>query len=209
MNPHILKAVELMAHLSGSSVEEILSPSRSYPLSYLRYCIFWQLWNEDCVQWTQQRIANEFKMNHATVCHGIQKINDVIRFRTSYRKVGEIQEKFNKLYKGIEMKKIYLSAPIGNVKSDEKRYQERYNFFKEKEKHYTELGYYVVNPMDNGLSRDADDFANMKKDYELINSCDAILLLENWNRSAGCHSELTYAISIGKEVYIEKALTLE
>lgn len=195
--------VGLMAEASGYSQEQILSRSRSFPLCYMRFFIFWQLSKEG---WTSSRIGKQFGMNHATVLHGIAKVDEMLRFSASYKNLIEILNKFIRLYKN--MKTIYLSAPIGDI-TQEQRYQERYAFFKEKEKYYTDLGFYVLNPMDNGLPRDASIYEQMDKDYQLIRASDAIILLENWNRSAGCHSELTYAISIGKDIFIDQALTIE
>lgn len=195
--------VRLMAKASGHSEEQITSRSRSYPLSYMRFFIFWQLSKEG---WSHSKIGAQFAVDHATVHHGIVKVNEMTSFIASYKDLIEIREKFERLYKN--MKTIYLSAPIGDI-SQEQRYQERYAFFKEKEKYYTGLGFYVLNPMDNGLPRDASIYEQMDKDYQLIRSSDAVVLLENWNRSAGCHSELTYAISIGKDIFIDQSLTIE
>lgn len=197
--------VALMAKASENkySAELIKSRSRSYPICYLRFFIFWQLSKED---WSHSKIGAQFGVDHSTVHHGIVKVNEITSFPAGYKDLIEIRNKFERLYKN--MKTIYLSAPIGDI-SQEQRYQERYAFFKEKEKYYTDLGFYVLNPMDNGLPRDASIYEQMDKDYQLIRSSDAVVLLEGWNRSAGCHSELTYAISIGKDIFIDQALTIE
>jgi nucleoside 2-deoxyribosyltransferase len=38
-------------------------------------------------------------------------------------------------------------------------------------------------------------------DFAAIRSCDAILLLENWDTSKGAKTELLHALSLGKIVY--------
>lgn len=203
MDDIVARMVKMAAKASKYSEEEILSHSRAYPLCYMRFIIFWQL---SRMGWTHVRIGEQFGLNHATVYHGIMRVNEMISCRPAYKELNEIKDKFERLYKN--MKTIYLSAPIGDISKDE-RYKERYAFFKKKEKYYTELGFHVLNPMDNGLPRDASIYEQMHKDYRLIDESDAVVLLENWNRSAGSHSELIYAISIGKDILIDKALTVE
>lgn len=102
---------------------------------------------------------------------------------------------------------IYLSAPIGDVTNDE-RYNERYEFFNKKEEYYRSMGYGVLNPM-KAVPRGVNIHRAMGIDYKLIDTADGILMLENWNYSAGCTNELLYATSVGKEVYFEKTLSLE
>jgi len=206
MKERVQKMVSLMANVSGYTEQEIICHSRSYPLCYLRYCIFWQLAQEG---WTRTAIGQEFNMDHSSVSYGIGKIEHILKIKATYDELFDLFSQFKqKLMIQNKMKRIYMSAPIGDVTNDE-RYKERYDFFKSKEEHYTKLGYVMVNPMDNGLDRFATIYEQMDRDLELLRGCDAILLLENWNRSAGCHTELVNAMACGKEVYIEKAMTLE
>lgn len=104
----------------------------------------------------------------------------------------------------VKIFKVYISAPIGSgVKTNPEKYKERFDFFESKERFYRERGFEVLNPMKNGVEPMAEDVVHMDADYQLIRKCDIIVMLEGWNRSAGCWAELHYALSIGKEVYLE------
>ena len=115
-----------------------------------------------------------------------------------------MQFKTNSDMGDVKVLKVYISAPIGGgVKTNPDKYKERFDFFESKEQYYRGRGFEVLNPMKNGVDPMAEDVVHMDADYQLIRKCDIIVMLEGWNRSAGCWAELHYALSIGKEVYLE------
>lgn len=102
---------------------------------------------------------------------------------------------------GEENKKIYVSLPISGYDLDERREAARRavdalvaNGYKREN---------IMNPMENGLPADAGTFAHMRRDFEILLRCDAIIFLDRWNHSAGCLTELHVATAIGLEVYFE------
>ena len=65
-------------------------------------------------------------------------------------------------------------------------------------------GYEPVNPMKNGLPDDAPYEEHMKRDLEMLAECDAIYLLNGWERSNGCRIEFNEAVRFGKKITYEK-----
>lgn len=206
MNKRVETMVNLMAAISGYTAERIMAPTRKFPICYLRYCIYYALAKEG---WSTNRIGKEFGKDHSSITHGISRVRDLETAGNTYGDIFEYCKSFIKRIKiQTDMKKIYISGPIGG-RLDAKKREERYAWFKDKENYYKNLGYEIANPMDNGLPADATEAQHMDADFQMIRECDAILMLEGWNRSGGCKTELDYAMAIGKEVYVEKAQTLE
>ena len=100
-------------------------------------------------------------------------------------------------------KVIYLSAPISGYDLDERR-----AMFQRKEDELVKRGYTVLNPMKNGLDASEPTTHHMKRDIVMLLQADAILLLTNWNRSAGCLTELHVATAIGLEVLFDDIYTI-
>lgn len=96
------------------------------------------------------------------------------------------------------VRRVYLSAPISGYDLAERKHT-----FAAMEKKLRVRGYDVCNPMgtqwESGLT--AHDY--MRKDIEMLLTCDAIMLMDGWNKSAGCHTELCVAIAIGIEIWFE------
>ena len=101
-------------------------------------------------------------------------------------------------------KRVYISAPISGYDLEERR-----KTFADMEQRLTAKGYEVCNPMKNGLPDESPTQAHMKRDIEMLLTCDAILLLNGWNRSAGCKCELDVAVAIGLDVYFEAVETIK
>lgn len=95
-------------------------------------------------------------------------------------------------------KVVYLSAPISGYDINE-----RYETFERVENELKKLGYKVLSPMKNGLSHDEPTSHHMKRDIIMLLQADAIFLMKNWNRSAGCLTKLHVATACGLEVWFE------
>ena len=90
--------------------------------------------------------------------------------------------------------KIYIAGAITNNPNYEKQ-------FAEAEKNLTEQGHAVINPVKN-LGFDYKDYIDMGL-CELM-KCEAIYLLNGWNKSRGAFLERVYAITTGMKIYEEK-----
>ena len=102
---------------------------------------------------------------------------------------------------GNKNKKIYISLPISGYDLNERR--QTAEAAKER---LVAAGYEpqnIMNPMANGLPAYAATTAHMKRDFEMLLQCDAILFLDRWNHSAGCLTELHVATAIGLDIFFE------
>lgn len=93
--------------------------------------------------------------------------------------------------------KIYLSLPISGYDINERRATAE-----SKKRELESLGFEVVNPLDNGLPDDAGTHAHMRRDFEMLLGCDAIFMMKDWLRSAGCKVEFDVATASGLDVYM-------
>ena len=96
------------------------------------------------------------------------------------------------------MKKIYISGPISGYS-----YEERQQYFAKVQEILELVGYEVKNPLDNGLPSDSTTHQHMREDLKMLLECDEIFLLQDWNRSAGCQTELNVAVAAGMKVIFE------
>ena len=96
-------------------------------------------------------------------------------------------------------KRIYLSLPISGYDIAERRATAL-----AKKEELEKSGWSVVNPLENGLPVDAGTRTHMKRDIELLLTCDAIYLMGRWNHSAGCQTEFLVATAIGLEFFFEE-----
>lgn len=100
------------------------------------------------------------------------------------------------------MKRVYISGPISGHDIEERRKE-----FKRIQTHlercYHDLE--VVNPMENGLPAEATTHEHMKRDIELLMTCDIIFMMRKWTHSKGCKVEFDVATAIGLPVFFEEA----
>ena len=97
-------------------------------------------------------------------------------------------------------KRIYISGPISGHDIDVRR-----KSFKEIQEHLEAQGYEVVNPMENGLPAEATPREHMKRDIELLMTCDFIYMMRRWTHSKGCKVEFDVATAIGLPVFFEES----
>lgn len=98
------------------------------------------------------------------------------------------------------MKKIYISGPISGHDIEERR-----KAFKETQEFLETQGYQVENPMENGLPDEATTNDHMKRDIELLLTCDYIYMMRRWTHSKGCKVEFDVATAIGLPIIFEEA----
>lgn len=68
------------------------------------------------------------------------------------------------------------------------------------------IGLEPVNPLDNGLDRNESWENHMIKDIEILLSCDAVLMLDNWVDSRGARIEKVVAEESGKILLFESVI---
>lgn len=100
---------------------------------------------------------------------------------------------------GAGIKRIYLSGPISGHDL-----KERQQAFAETQQRLESVGWEVVNPMRNGLPADSPTHQHMKRDFELLLTCDTIYMMRRWLHSAGCKLEFDVATAIGLPVIFEE-----
>lgn len=98
------------------------------------------------------------------------------------------------------MKKIYISGPISGLP-----FETVERNFNDAEIRLQEQGHEVVNPLDNGLTKDHSWTEHMRADLKLLLDCDAIYLLKGYQDSKGAMIEYDLARLLHFEV-IEQVL---
>lgn len=87
--------------------------------------------------------------------------------------------------------KVYISGPISGLP-----FEEVEKNFNSMENSIQDMGHTAVNPLNNGLPRDASWDDHMKADIKLMMECDTIYLLENWRQSRGALIEFDLAVKL-------------
>lgn len=100
--------------------------------------------------------------------------------------------------------KIYLSGKITGLPQQEAREK-----FADGQALLEEIGLEAVNPMEKGLSNELSWEQHMVKDIELLFSCDAIFMMDNWIDSKGAQIEYDIANRLGMEIYFESKIRHE
>lgn len=65
----------------------------------------------------------------------------------------------------------------------------------------SDLGHHPVNPIDNGLPRDATWAEHMRADLATLRRCDGVCMLRGWERSRGAQIERRAALKRGMPIY--------
>lgn len=94
--------------------------------------------------------------------------------------------------------RIYISGKISGLP-----YKEVEQRFEDAEALLTELGFEVINPLKNGLAAHEEWIKHLCKDIELLHSCDAIYMMDNWVTSTGADIEHYIAVRTKKDILYE------
>ena len=95
-------------------------------------------------------------------------------------------------------RKVYLSGPISGYD-----YEERRITFGLWNTVMRAHGFEPVNPMENGVPKDAPSEEHMRVDLMMLLKCDCIMMLKGWERSLGARLEHEVALSCGMRVMNE------
>lgn len=93
--------------------------------------------------------------------------------------------------------KIYISGKISGLPN----YAEK---FAAAEAELTEQGYDVINPLNNGVASGEPWHVQMKADIRLLLNCDAIFMLDNWEKSIGAVLEHDLAFYLGLSITYQR-----
>lgn len=103
--------------------------------------------------------------------------------------------------------KVYISGKISGLPMEEVREK-----FAHAEELLLKTGFEVVNPLKNGLAPEDAWIRHLAKDLELLHSCDAIYMLDDWHESKGAQHEHDFALREGKcildESYTKASIVL-
>lgn len=69
-------------------------------------------------------------------------------------------------------------------------------------------GWEAFNPCQNGLPLDAPVGEHMRRDLVELTRCRAIYMMDGWQRSAECRTELMAAMAMGLDVYFQSSMGL-
>lgn len=98
------------------------------------------------------------------------------------------------------LQRIYISGPISHHDLEQRR-----KAFKEVESMLRKQGYEPINPMENGLPDEATTSEHMKRDIEMLMTCDMIYMMRRWTHSKGCKVEFDVATAIGLPILFEES----
>ena len=75
--------------------------------------------------------------------------------------------------------------------------------FRQAEQQIRAFGHEPVNPLDNGVDKEASWNEHFVADVALLLECDAIYLLKDWEASKGARIEATIAEECGLEIIFQ------
>jgi hypothetical protein len=96
------------------------------------------------------------------------------------------------------MKRIYISGPMSGLP------ELNFPAFAAESARLRALGYEVVNPAELSLEPGAGWHECLRADLKALLDCDALALLDGWQRSAGAHLEMHVAHRVGMEIVISR-----
>lgn len=169
--------------------ENNLMRRRNYPVPLYRAMIYAEMRRNGE---SLPSIARQSGYNHATVIHGIRKLREALQCGNC----TEVSDTFKEYVKRLgpsgiradvdRTKTLYLSGRISGETFDALYHK----FYGAKDK-LESMGYAVVNPLDNGLSITAPHAKQLRKDLELLEKCNVLVLLNGTAKaSAGMKAEM-------------------
>jgi hypothetical protein len=96
------------------------------------------------------------------------------------------------------MKKIYISGRISGLPFTEVKQK-----FQEGQEFLEDLGFEVINPINNGLTESHTWEQHMVRDVELLLPCNSIYMFDGWQYSVGACIEYDISMRTGKDVWFE------
>ena len=96
--------------------------------------------------------------------------------------------------------RIYVSGKISGLP-----YEDVKTRFDDCQELLESIGFEVINPITMGLRQEATWEQHMVKDIELLLSCDAIYMMDNWTESTGAGIEYDIAFRLGKDIWFESS----
>ena len=99
--------------------------------------------------------------------------------------------------------KVYISGKISGLE-----YSDVEKKFNDAQKLLESKGFEVVNPLNNGLSKEHPWERHIVRDIEMLLPCEAVYMLDNWDASVGAGIEYDIATRMNKNVFFEKKLKL-
>lgn len=99
------------------------------------------------------------------------------------------------------MKRIYISGPMTGMP------ELNFPTFHAEAARLRLLGYDVANPAEINPNPKDGWHACMRRDLVELLNCDALALLDGWQKSAGAHLEMHVAHRVGMEIVISREVT--
>lgn len=96
------------------------------------------------------------------------------------------------------MKRIYISGPMTGMP------ELNFPAFHAEAARLTALGYDVVNPAELNPDPEMGWHECMRNDLAALLTCDALALMDGWQKSAGAHLEMHVAHRVGMEIVIAR-----
>lgn len=100
--------------------------------------------------------------------------------------------------------KVYISLPISGYDIDERK-----ETAMQIEVKLRGRGYDVFNPLGTQWETGLTTYEYMKIALKALLDCDAVMFMDGWNRSAGCHTELCVAMACGLDIWFESLNNLK
>ena len=95
--------------------------------------------------------------------------------------------------------KVYISGKISGLE-----YSEVEKKFNDAQRLLEAKGFEVVNPLNNGLSKEHPWEQHLVRDIDMLLPCGAIYMLDNWDTSVGARIEYDVAVRMSKNIFFEK-----
>ena len=141
-------------------------------------------------RWEKRHVSRQFDESK-TVGDVLAFVNEVNSADISSSIITLLEEKQSSM----KRKKAYISGPISGLP-----FEKVEQAFNDAEIRLQEEGYEVVNPLENGLTKDHSWKEHMKADIKLLMECDTIYMLKGWTGSKGARIEYQIAVLLEYDI---------